>query len=268
MPFLWILIGIFAGLTIHSLVGKPVPFLRWSFIRMGLGMKTLLTEWQVGDGREEAAAQYVISHVPAGDPEAAIRAIDKYAQRKKFLINVGDEKGALLDAVIRRVKPRRVLELGAYIGYSALRIARQLPAGGHLYSVEFNEANAAIARRVIAHAGVADRVTFVVGSIGDGGGTLARLETENGFQAGSLDAVFIDHAKDSYLPDLKSILATGWLHAGSVIVADNVGFPGAPQYRAYMDSEEGKRWKTVPHATHVEYQSVIKDVVLESTLVG
>jgi catechol O-methyltransferase len=245
-----------------------VPFLRWSVIRMLLGMKKLMREWQVGDGREEAAAAYVVAHAPAGDLDAAIRAIDEYAHHKKFLINVGDEKGAILDDVIRRVEPRRVLELGAYLGYSALRIARQLPAGGHLYSVELNEANAAIARRVIAHAGVADRVTFVVGSIGDGGGTLARLEEEHGFQAGSLDAVFIDHAKDSYLPDLQSVLATGWLHPGSVVVADNVGFPGAPDYHAYMAGEEGRRWKTVPHATHVEYQSIIRDVVLESTLIG
>jgi catechol O-methyltransferase len=235
---------------------------------MLMGMKTLMSEWQVGDGREEAAAEYVLAHAPAGDLGAAIRAIDEYAHQKKFLINVGDEKGAILDGVIRRVKPGRVLELGAYIGYSALRIARELPESGHLYSVEFNEANAAIARKVIAHAGVADRVTLVVGSIGDGGGTLARLEKEHGFQAGSLDAVFIDHAKEWYLPDLQSILATGWLHSGSVIVADNVGFPGAPEYRAYMESEEGKRWKTVAHATHVEYQAVLRDVVLESTLVG
>ena len=71
----------------------------------------------------------------------------------KFLINVGDKKGLLLDAVVDRVKPKRAIELGAYIGYSALRIARRLPEGGHLFSVEFSADNAALARRVLEHAG-------------------------------------------------------------------------------------------------------------------
>jgi catechol O-methyltransferase len=243
---------------------KRLPFLRWSFIRMLLGMRRLVTEWQVGDGREEECARWVLSRARAGDIDAAIAAIDEFAYRKKFLINVGDEKGAILDGAIERAKARRVMELGAYVGYSALRIARALPADGKLVSVELNAANADIARRILAHAGAGDRVTVVVGSLGDGGATIERLRREIG--PGELDLVFIDHAKDAYLPDLERILAAGWLHRGSVVVADNVGFPGAPEYRAYMEAEEGKRWRTRAHQTHAEYQTLFKDVVLESTL--
>jgi catechol O-methyltransferase len=83
-----------------------------------------------------------------------------------------------------------------------------------------------------------------------------------------VDFVFVDHAKDQYLPDLQRILEASWLHEGSVVVADNVGFPGAPQYRRYMNEAEGKRWRTRRHRTHVEYQSLIPDVVLESTFLG
>jgi catechol O-methyltransferase len=247
---------------------KQVPFLRWSFIRMIFGMKKLTTEWQVGDGREEGAALYVIKNVPRGNLDAAIQAIDDYAYQHKFLINVGDEKGAILDGALQRAQPKRVLELGAYVGYSALRIARQLPPGGHLYSVEFNAANAEIARRIVEHAGATDRVTFITGYLGDDGKTLKRLTEEFGFKSGILDAVFIDHDKDVYLPDLKRILEAGWLHKGSVVVADNVRFPGAPEYRAYMESEEGKSWRTQAHEAHVEYQTMIPDVVLESTMIG
>jgi len=85
---------------------------------------------------------------------------------------------------------------------------------------------------------------------------------------GQLDVVFIDHAKEEYLPDLERILAAGWLHPGSVVMADNVRFPGAPEYQAYMTAQEGKRWSTRAHQTHAEYQTFIKDVVLESTLIG
>ena len=48
------------------------------------------------------------------------------------------------------------------------------------------------------------------------------------------------------------------------MVADNIKFPGAPEYRAYMQAEEGKSWRTTEHDTHVEYQSLLKDLVLES----
>jgi catechol O-methyltransferase len=235
---------------------------------MLLGSRRLLTKWQVGDRREEGAARYAIARAPRGDVGAVIEAIDAFAYRRKFLINVGDEKGALLEEIVRRAAPRRVLELGAYVGYSALRIARALPTGGHLLSVELNPDNADIARRIADHAGVGDRVTFVLGSLGDGGDTLARLEQRHGVTKASVDLVFIDHAKDQYLPDLRRMLAAGWLHPGTVVVADNMGFPGSPAFRRYMEGAEGTRWRTRQHGAHVEYQSLIRDVVFESTLLA
>jgi catechol O-methyltransferase len=248
--------------------GKRLPFLRWSFVRMGLGMKRLTTEWQVGDGREAALREYVLSNAPAGDLDATIAAVDKFAYEKSFLINVGDEKGAILDNAIRRVEPSRLLELGTYCGYSALRTVRAMPAGAHLWSLEFNADNAAIARAILGHAGVADRVTVVEGTLGDGGGTIAALESEHGFERGSLDFVFIDHAKEEYLPDLQRILERGWLRTGAVVVADNVKFPGAPDYRDHMREREGRDWRTTEHETHAEYQSLIKDLVFESEYLG
>jgi len=245
------------------ILGKQLPFLRWSFIRLGLS-KQLTKVWQVGDGREEDCAKYVLKNARKGDLDDVIRTIDEYAYHKKFLINVGDDKGKILDAALERSQARRAVELGAYVGYSALRTARKLGAGGHLYSVEFNPANADIARRLIAHAGVTDRVTVLTGSIGDGGATLTRLQEAVG--AGKLDFVFIDHAKELYLSDLQKIMTAGLLHKGSVVVADNVGFPGAPEYHAYMKEQEGKLWKTATHNTYAEYQTLIKDIVLESVL--
>jgi catechol O-methyltransferase len=247
--------------------GKRMPFLRWSFVRMLLGTKKLLQEWQVGDGREQAVLEYVLSKATAGSLDATIAAIDDYAYHRKFLMNVGAEKGGILDEVIERTRPLRVLEIGAYIGYSASRIARKLPAEGHLYSVELNNDNATIARRVIEHAGASDKVTFVVGALGDGGATVEQLE-QLGFATGSVDVVFLDHDKEAYLPDLERILQAGWLKPGSVVVADNVGRPGAPKYKAYMAKQEGIRFRTEKHRTHVEYQTLIPDLVLTSTFLG
>jgi catechol O-methyltransferase len=134
-----------------------------------------------------------------------------------------------------------------------------------LYSVEYN---AAIARRVIDHAGVSDRVTFIVGQLGDGGHTLSRLTKELGFGKHSLDLAFLDHDKNAYLPDLQRILEAEWLRPGALVVADNVRFPGAPQYREFMNAREGTRFHTEVHNTYAEYQTLIKDTVLVSTLLA
>jgi catechol O-methyltransferase len=234
---------------------------------MALGLKHLTTHWQVGDGREEAMAEHVLSTARKGDRDDAVRAIDEFCYGQSIMMNVGDEKGEILDAAIRRVQPRRLLELGTYCGYSALRTVRVMPEDAHLYSVEFLQANADIARRILDHAGVGDRVTVVVGTLGDDGRTISALESEHGFAEGAVDFVFVDHAKDAYLPDLERIQERGWLREGAVVVADNVKFPGVPGYREYM-KEHSDRWRTTEHETHVEYQSLIKDLVVESEYLG
>lgn len=234
---------------------------------MALGLRHINTRGQIGDGREAAAVNYVLRHARPGDIGDVLATIDKFAYEKSLLINVGDEKGELLDAAVQRAAPALALELGTYCGYGALRIAGAAP-NAKVYSVELAEANAANARRIWEHAGVADRVTCVVGTIGDGGRTLDILANEHGFAAGAIDFVFLDHDKDAYLDDLKSILDRGWLRPGTVVVADNVGVPGAPNYRHYMREQQGKLWNTVEHKAHLEYQSLVADLVLESEYQG
>lgn len=244
---------------------QRLPFLRWSFLRMGLSVRKISTSGQVGDGREAAAIAYVLAHASPGSIDEAVRAFDDFAYRNSFLINIGDEKGRLLDAAITRTDPRVVLELGTYCGYSALRMASAAPATT-IVSVELSADNAANARRIWEHAGVADRVSCVQGTIGDGGATLDTVAEILGSRP--VDFLFLDHDKDAYLPDLLAVLERGWLTAGAVAMADNMGLPGSPKYLRYMREEEGKRWRTVEHKTHVEYQTMIPDLVLESDYLG
>ncbi|HJT91340.1 MAG TPA: O-methyltransferase [Mycobacterium sp.] len=246
---------------------QRMPLLRWSFIRMAIGVRNISKTGQIGDGREAAAADYVEANARKGDLDDVIATIDKYAYEKSFLINIGDEKGELLDAAARRANTGLALELGTYCGYSALRIARAAPAA-KVYSVELAEDNAQVARRIWAHAGVSDRITCVVGTIGDGGRTLDALANEHGFAARKLDLLFIDHEKTSYLPDLQSILDREWLHRGSIVVADNMLIPGSPKYREYMNQQQGKLFNTVEHKAHGEYQTLVPDIVLESEYLG
>lgn len=257
-----------AGRSIAETLRDRVPFLRWSVLRFLLGGSTFVRTGQVGDGRERAARDFVLAHSPTGDPDGVLAAFDDFARNHSLLVNIGDEKGLILDAALREYAPRQLLELGGYCGYSAIRTARLIGEDARLVSIEMSADNAEIARTLIAHAGLAERVSVVVGTIGDGGQTVETLAAEHGFGPGTLDFVFVDHEKSAYLPDLKTILDAGWLHAGSVVVADNVAIPGAPDYRRYMQESEGTVWRTTEHHTHTEYQSLLKDLVLESEYLG
>ena len=246
---------------------QRVPLFRWSFWRMAASLKNITTTGQVGDGREAAVGEYVLANARKGDVGSVLDTIDRFAYEESFLINVGDEKGELLDAAVRRANPKVALELGTYCGYGALRIAAAAPSA-HVYSVELAAANAVNARRIWEHAGVADRITCVVGTVGDGGKTLDTLAAEHGFGAGCLGFLFLDHDKNAYLSDLHSLLSRGWLRNGTIVVADNVKVPGAPKYRAYMRQQQGRAWQTVEHKTHGEYGTIIPDLVLESVYLG
>lgn len=237
------------------------------WFRFAWGMPRLLRTGQVGDGREAACAAFVEANARPGDIDDVLSALDRFSWQKAVLVSVGDEKGLLLDAAARRAAPGLALELGTYCGYGALRIARAAPTA-RVLSVEATAANAEVARRIWTHAGVADRVSCVVGTIGDGGATLDALERDHGVTTGAIDLLFIDHDKKAYVPDLMSILERGWLHPGSIALADNVRVPGAPDYHAYMREQEGKSWRTIEHKAHLEYQTLIPDLMLESEYLG
>ena len=100
-------------------------------------------------------------------------------------INVSAEEGRLLAVLLAAVGARRVLELGALGGYSGVWMARALPPGGRLTTVEFDAHHAEVARAAYRTAGVADRVELIQGSALD---VLPTLKP--GF-----DAVFIDADK-------------------------------------------------------------------------
>ena len=246
---------------------RRLPMLRWSMLRAAVSNRNFTTNGQLGDGREAAAADFVVARARPGDAVDALAKLDDFSYRKSFLVSIGDEKGRLLDAAVRRAEPLLAVELGTYCGYGALRIAVAAPRCT-VVSVELSEANADVARRIWEHAGVSDRVSCVVGTIGDGGATLDRLQNGHGCGAGAVDLLFIDHDKNAYLADLHSIVERGWLHPGSIVVADNVGIPGAPQYRRYMREQQNAQWRTEEHRTHVEYQTLLPDLVLESEYLG
>jgi caffeoyl-CoA O-methyltransferase len=125
-------------------------------------------------------------------------------------MQVDDNAARVLQLLTVLLRPQRVVEIGTYFGYSAIHIARGLPPGGHLVTLEVDPEVAALARANLERAGVADRVEVVVGPAAD---HLATLAPE------SLDMVFIDADKLSYPTYLK--LCFPLLRSGGILVADD-----------------------------------------------
>lgn len=126
-------------------------------------------------------------------------------------IQVGPSEGRLLYLLLRLAGAKKVVEIGTLVGYSAIHMARALPPGGHLYSIEFDPKHAEVARKNIERAGFADRITVIVGP---GVDVLPTLE-----QHGPFDAVFIDADKINY--DKYGAWATRNLRSGGLVLGDN-----------------------------------------------
>lgn len=78
---------------------------------------------------------------PAGDIDSVLAAIDEFASYYP-MYRCGPEKGALLERLVEQQRPALALELGTFMGYGAMRIARRLPPGGRVITVEGDEEQA------------------------------------------------------------------------------------------------------------------------------
>ena len=123
-------------------------------------------------------------------------------------------QGKLLALLARAGGARRILEIGTLGGYSAIWMARALPEGGELVTLEVDAAHAAIAQRNIERAGMGSRVRVVVGPAAE---TLTRLITD---RVAPFDLVFIDADKES--SDIYFRAALTLARVGTMIVVDNV----------------------------------------------
>ncbi len=144
-------------------------------------------------------------------------------------------QGAFLGVLLRAAKARVVVEVGTLAGYSAVWMARALPPGGMLHTIEIDPARADFAARWIAQSDAADRVTVHCGA-GD-----AVLPT---LAANSADAAFLDADKKGYPRYLEQCLRI--VRRGGLILADNAfAFgqlfdehptdPEAPAVKAFND---------------------------------
>jgi predicted O-methyltransferase YrrM len=182
------------------------------------------------------SAQEVVGGVNANDPRwAAVDAYfaDRLAPQDEALVaalaanataglpphDVSPLQGRLLQVLVHAVKARTILEVGTLGGYSTIWLARALPPGGRVVTLEANPAHAAVARSNLDRAGVAAAVELRVGRAAD---TLPQLVAE---RRGPFDLIFIDADKPSNSEYLRWALRLS--RPGTVIVGDNVVRGGA-----------------------------------------
>ncbi|WP_166141763.1 O-methyltransferase [Methylosinus sp. RM1] len=129
-------------------------------------------------------------------------------------IDVSPPQGKLLHLLARSIGAKRILEVGALGGYSTIWLARALPEGGRLVTLELEQKHADVAAANLARAGLASRVEIRVGAALD---TLPKLAAE---AAGPFDLAFIDADK----PNNANYFAWALMLArpGSLIIVDNV----------------------------------------------
>jgi predicted O-methyltransferase YrrM len=129
-------------------------------------------------------------------------------------IQVSPNEGKLLHLLTRIAGARRILEIGTLGGYSTVWLARALPPGGVLVTLELEAKHAAVARRNLERCGVGDRVEIRVGPAADS------LRALIGAGEAPFDLVFIDADKPGYLAYLELVLQLS--RPGTVILADNL----------------------------------------------
>lgn len=173
------------------------------------------------------------------------------------MMNIGDKKSKIVVDIIKTFEPKTIIELGAYVGYSAIQFAQWLPDNGNYYSFEIDPLYAAISTKIIEYAGLKHKVTVIIGSFEKKYYKILPLKDE-------IDMIFIDHAKNKYLSDLKLIESAGLLKKGTVIVADNIGYPGAPDYLEYVLNNS--KYQTTIIDTTVEYSNVADKIALSIVL--
>lgn len=133
-------------------------------------------------------------------------------------------------------------------------MAAQLPDDALIISIERNHHSAELARAIHKHAGVGHRIKILVGLTDDIIPRLAQKHGTNGF-----DFIFIDHDGSAYLRDLRLLEYYGLIKSGTMIVADNVIYPGAPDYLKYI--RKNPNYITRLYESTIEYNDNIRDGV-------
>ncbi len=169
----------------------------------------------------EELEQYILGHIdPEGDYlHRLYRATHLHTLHGRMAS--GHLQGRLLRMIVRMIRPKNILEVGTFCGYSAICMAEGLDEGGKVYTYEINDEQEDFTRPWIEGSDVADKIVF---AIGDAITEAPRLGIV-------FDMAFIDGDKRTYIEAYE--MALGVVRHGGFILADNTLWDGHVVDRAY-----------------------------------
>lgn len=153
-------------------------------------------------------AEFIASLEPEEDP--VLVQIEREAGKERIPI-IRKETGALLKTLVAAVRPRKILEVGTAVGYSALLMAQVMGRDCRITTIENYDKRILAARKNFRRAGREREITLIEGDAGEVMGTLL---------PGTYDFIFMDAAKGQYIHWLPVVLSL--LTPGGMLVSDNV----------------------------------------------
>ena len=160
----------------------------------------------------------------------------------------GHLQGRLLKMLVQMIRPRRILEVGTFSGYSALCMAEGLEEGGKVYTFEINDEQEDFTRPWIEGSPMADKVEFI---IGDAIKEAPKLGLE-------FDMAFIDGDKRTYVETYEMVLKI--LRPGGFILADNTLWDGHVTDPAYDRDHQTKGIRRFND--HIAQDTRVEQVIL------
>lgn len=195
---------------------------------------------------------YVFSNAEKNNPKSILQTIDNFVlESGQFLMNVGPEKGEILRDHLVKSKPNNVIELGTFIGYSAVLISSTIGEKSKLTSIDSDSHSIEIAKELINFAGLDDKVNLMHGSAEE-------IIPELNFNA---DFVFIDHAKKKYLSDLKLLETEEIILKNCTVFADNVGIFKDEMAEYFDHVRNSGKYQSQNFSSKLEYRNNIYDAV-------
>lgn len=172
---------------------------------------------------------YVFSNCTHGQAQSVLMTFDLYSTTHPSL-NIGPKKGELLDEIVKREAPLRVLELGMHCGYASVRILRLLPPSGKLLTVEINPLTADKGEEIILVAGFKIPQFQVLTC-----SSAEAISALSSYLGGSrLDLVLMDHDPEQYLPDLLALQRGKLLSSSCVVLINRAVTSGAKHLLEYV----------------------------------
>ena len=170
--------------------------------------------------------QYILDHISPEDD--FLRELDRETHLKVLRSRMlsGHLQGQILSMISYMIRPKSILELGTFTGYSALCLAKGLAEGGRLHTIEIDDELESVARKYFEKSGMSDRI---VQHIGDAREIIPTIE-------GTFDLVFVDADKREY-PDYYRLVFDR-IPVGGFLLADNILWNGKVVEPEAADEEQ------------------------------